>query len=139
MSVSGQENFDPGISLYLEDCKTAVFYDLRQISSFPFISSEEDASDRFRLHLGGTFGISPHKIESGTRIYAYGNTIYIQNRSGIPEEEKLLVFNLLGQEVLNQQLSYGPVNAIPFNREPGYYIVRVIRAESTTECNVVIH
>jgi hypothetical protein len=113
-------DFDPSVSVYLEDVQLSVIQDLRQNSSYTFTSGVINDPSRFKLHFGnmitGIFAESKNNIS----LYAAENNIYLNTASECTVE----VYNTVGEKIASSKAVKG-LNKISLNTAKGIYIVKV--------------
>jgi len=126
LNASGIETFGQGNTIMLEDLKTGQTQELTQHPFYIFSSGEDDNSQRFILHFGTTFGIGDQKKNEQVMIYSSGNSIYIKNPDRLILNGKLIIYNLLGQELLMKPLDDQFMDIVRWDGTPGYCIVRVV-------------
>jgi hypothetical protein len=131
MNVSGLESFNPLVSVFLEDTKASKTQDLRQSSIYSFSAAEGDNINRFLLHFGGTFAVNDLNKVNPIQIYAYNNTIYVANNGGQQVKGHVFIYNLMGQQLMQQELSDNKLTKLNFSGSTGYYLVKVITNENS--------
>jgi hypothetical protein len=126
--VNGLSSFGEGVSVYLEDLKENVMIDLSEQIDYTFIASPLDEADRFILHFG-VLGIEDQPVvaekENDVYIYSNENSIYIKNNLQQDFNGQVIVYNIMGQQVLNRKLDVVNLNKIDLYTETGYYVVKV--------------
>lgn len=120
------EELGNDVSLSLEDLKTGSSHDLRQNPSYAFTSAEGDNPHRFLLHIGAPNAVNEMDKDHSISIYAYDHTLYISNMTGKSLNGKVFVYNLMGQQLMQQTLNETAQTAIHMNAVTGYYLVKVI-------------
>ena len=114
--------FDPSISVYLEDTQLSTMQDMRANNTYTFSSSATDDISRFKLHFGLlTTGINTIENESAS-IYSADNTIYVNVKNNI--NGTIEVIDMLGKKIISQPATQG-LNILQPNVDPGIYIVKV--------------
>ncbi len=106
--------------------------------AYTFSSAKTDDAARFLLHFGGTFSVNDKEMESPVTIYASGNTIYIFGTSGVMLNGRVIVYNMIGQQVMQQQLSENSLARINLNGATGYYLVKVVTGDQVFSGKVFI-
>jgi len=105
---------------YLEDTKTGTFHNLIN-GRYEFAWDTSDDEKRFKLHFNSV-GIEESTIsESNIRIYADGQQIFIKGA----ESGEVMVSDVMGRIVLQQNISASELCTIPVNLQTGIYIVSV--------------
>lgn len=126
--VNGISSFSD-VSVYLEDTKEDVMIDLSNQIDYTFYASPVDVADRFILHFG-VMGIEDqpqvavNEVEN-VIIYSNDHNIYIKSNNQQNLSGNVIVYNVMGQEVLNEKLENTLMNKKELFTETGYYIVKV--------------
>lgn len=129
-SVSGQHSFvatnltdfDPSISVYLEDTQLSVLQDMRLNNTYTFTSGVVDDAARFKMHFGTlATGIASTENETSS-IYSANNTVYVKINNSL--NSTIEVFDLLGKKIISQCGSKG-LNIIQTKADMGIYIVKL--------------
>ncbi len=137
MNCSGIESFYSNVSIVLEDLKEAKSQDLRQSPVYSFTAADGDNANRFLLHFGGAFAVNDLNNKEAIRIYTANNNLYVSN-SGGPLQGDVYVYNLMGQLMMQQQLTDGSLTRISLNAPTGYYLVKVVTGEQVFTSKVFI-
>jgi len=114
--------------VYLTDLKLDKTQNLAENPSYTFTSEEGDNPARFMLSFSHV-GIGG-KDEVHHAIYASGNTISMVN----PGKGRLEVYNLAGQQILQQEINSNGVYRFNVHGPSGYYMVRF-----TTGTSVIVN
>jgi hypothetical protein len=126
--VNGISSFT-NVSVYLEDTKEGIMIDLSNQIDYTFNASPIDAADRFILHFG-VMGIedqpqvATNEVEN-VIIYSNDHNIYIKSNNQQNLAGNVIVYNIMGQEVLNKRLENSIMNKMELFTETGYYVVKV--------------
>jgi hypothetical protein len=139
LSASQLESFASSTDITLEDVKLNTNQNLMQNPVYTFSSTKTDDGARFLLHFGGAFSIGDNAKEKPITIYSSGNTIYIANKSEGVLKGKVTVYNMIGQPVMQQQLSENTLISIPFDGVTGYYLVKVVTGEQVYSGKIFIN
>ena len=124
------ENIADNVSIILEDTKENKTQDLKQNPSYLFNSSEGDNVKRFLLHLNDPNGVNEQKKNNNLSIYSDGHTIYISSLNNSWVKGKLFVYNLMGQQLMQQELGSGALTKVNLNCSTGYYLVKVVTSDN---------
>ncbi|MDP1622235.1 MAG: T9SS type A sorting domain-containing protein [Bacteroidales bacterium] len=127
----------PGLTIYLKDLKINQDHDLTKNQAYQFISADGDDAYRFQLHFA-TVGINKTSPDKGAGIFALNKTIYIKSKTSQGLTGNVMVYNMIGQVMVNQSLSDEPVTTISTNSGTGYYLVRVITAGQTVTAKIFL-
>ncbi|MBE9466928.1 MAG: fibronectin type III domain-containing protein [Bacteroidetes bacterium] len=127
-TITAVENtFDANTSVLLEDLEKKEVIDLK-ISDYSFYSNSVYNSDRFLLHIvmEPSFIMKNIEKDNSVSIYSFRNSIYIKNNSQNISKGEVVVYNILGKEIIRKQLNNTTLNKIMINKISGNYIVRVL-------------
>jgi PKD repeat protein len=136
LQVTDISNFSDEAFIYLEDRKENTITELNPGSEYVFGYEKYDNTHRFNL----LFKDSPYEeaapASNTIRIYARGNTVYVQT----PEQQQgiVIVFDVLGQEVLRTGTDETGNTVIRMDARTGYYFVSVQTGEEFTGTKVLI-
>jgi len=130
-------SMDANISIHLEDMLTNNMHDLRNNNTYTFSSNDTLNEQRFVLHLA----LINSNIQSETitdniiDIYAFDKNIYVSHAG---KNAILNVFNMMGQEVLSEQLQNNSLNKISTNLQTGLYIIKITNIKGVNSKKVFI-
>ena len=122
-SISLEKNIE-GTTLYLVDLKANQTINLSEVNQYSFISVAGDNPDRFLLKFSPV-GINDVINNTSVNIFAYGNTLYL-NSSEYLGNTIVSVFDMLGREILQKQITLDGQTAINLSGYQGAYIVRAV-------------
>jgi len=114
-------------NIQLEDRATGSWIEIEEGTEYNFIADEGNNMDRFKLHFGAT-GINEIQKEA-LQAYASGHQLYIVGEEGPAE---LNVFNLQGQQVLQEQIQLNAQYSRTLNLKSGIYLVS-LRSQNETK------
>jgi len=133
----GVDDFDPSVTIFLEDKISGEMIDLHETIAYTFFAEEGTTDDRFILHFNPDFtDVDSQVAAEQIGIYAFDKTICVNYKMEVPAQ--IRVFDLLGKEVINQNLSPNQLNTIAMNHEKGYYIVKVVSSRTIKTQKVFI-
>ena len=114
-------DFDPGISVFLEDVQQSILQDLRENSIYAFTSGAVNDASRFRLHFGDiSTNLSNAASDNSILVYALNSTLYVNMlQNGIIE-----LYDMLGRKIMSQTSVQG-LNRLQPDVSKGIYIVKV--------------
>jgi hypothetical protein len=140
--VNGLTSFSEGVSVFLEDLKENLLIDLSEQIDYTFMASPLDDPNRFILHFG-VLGVEEQPVltvekEKAVVIYSNENSIYIRDKQDNELKGNVLVYNIMGQEILNKRLENISLNKIDLYTETGYYVVKVFTDEGVYSQKVFI-
>ncbi len=122
IKVSGIENFSSLTGLVFEDLKMNIKQNVLQNPIYQFTATGNEDAGRFLLHFNGD--LTNPNGENPIKIYSSEKTINIFCASGL-QNGRIILTNMLGQQILSQNLIDQPLNQITVNAVKGYYIVKV--------------
>ena len=120
LNVSGIEEFDPSVPIYLEDLKEGTLQNLSESSVYEFFASVEDDPNRFLLHFGQP-AIANENTELECKIYAWEHNVYVQLPQNI--KANVLIHDYMGRLVAKRNLN-SSLSKIWLNKG-GQYIVTI--------------
>jgi hypothetical protein len=129
LQATNMSDFDPNITVYLEDTQLNYFQELNIADSYTFTSGITDDVSRFKLHFGSILTGISSVSENMVSVYAFENSVYVNNlNNGMVE-----IYNTVGEKITQQQTVNG-LNKIQLNLSKGIYIVKVLTgADVVTE------
>ena len=119
------ESFDPQTAIVLEDLKINQTQDLKINPVYTFTAGQGDSPERFHLHFSESNGIEDQGNPGEVVIYSYGEAVYIE---GLNETRggELIIYNLLGQEIMHQSVPGNNLIRVPMSGYSGYFLVKVV-------------
>ncbi len=141
--VDGQYTLDanlnqlPNAQVYLLDNKLVKTQNLSENPVYTFTASKTDDASRFVLHFGNVFGINETANPQPFSVYSSNNTVYVAITKTGTVKGEVYVYNTLGQVMALQNLS-GDLTKINLDASTGYYLVKVVTAESTYTAKVFV-
>lgn len=102
LHVEGMNGFGENIDIQLNDLKLGTHIDLRQISLYTFDYNQGDDPDRFILTVSDLTSLGEAIAESMVKVYSSHQQIIVNTPVN---QGEIIMFNLLGQEVLRQIIS----------------------------------
>lgn len=127
MTASGMEQFDPAVSVYLEDLKLNQMQNLKLEPVYEFTADTTDNVNRFALHFSnGPIGIPENGAAEEVTIWSWENTVYVKNEAQDLRGGRYMMYDMTGRVLLSGSLTPTEMNRIAANFTEGYYIVKVI-------------
>ena len=118
------ENFDDYSVVLLEDLLTNTIVNLLVEPVYTFVSSPDDAPERFRLRFTDEIiGLDDNYTQS-VNIYGHANSIYVQVLSD-NENYVLTIYDMLGQSLGRMDLVNDETNAFQIKSGSGFYLAEV--------------
>jgi hypothetical protein len=108
--------------LYIEDLLNEEIEQVFENSVFAFDHSPINENVRFLLHFGNPIGMEENYFES-VSIYSEGNTVYVNNPSGIAGE--IMIYDIMGQEIYKDENTLPGLSSIKLSNGTGYYLVKI--------------
>jgi len=137
ITVGNMSSFSSLTGLSIEDLKLNINQDLLQNPVYTFTATGNEDAGRFLLHFAGAIGID-NKDNSPISIYSNEKTVFITCTAGF-KNATVTISNLLGQEIVSQNLSDQKTNQVNVNVLKGYYIVKVQSDSSVKTAKVYIN
>jgi hypothetical protein len=121
------EDFNATIGIWLKDNLTGSMTDLRENPVYVFYAENGLDEGRFELH----FNFDVTEIEESLRdndyhIYAFGTRVFVDYQINVPGN--VLIYDMLGKEVLTEKLDMNQLNKLSVKNGSGYYVVKVVSA-----------
>jgi trimeric autotransporter adhesin len=118
------ESFASGTSFYLEDLLSNKTVKLNDTPVYSFTATPEDVEHRFNLHFNLVGIPEQTAAKKDIQIYSSQKDVYLN----IPFEIKgtILIYNLLGNQVVTIPAKGNSLNKISLNTSTGYYVVKVV-------------
>jgi hypothetical protein len=140
LTASKLENFHPSTTITLEDKKESKMHDLKANPVYSFDYTNGDDPARFLLHFyNPSYAINDLDGQNEMKIYSNGNTVYVKDFTGHPVTGDLYMYNMVGQEVMHQQVAAIAINNFNVSLPGGYYIVRVITKDKTFNSKIYLN
>ena len=121
-------------NIYLEDQFTDQMINLSTHNSYTFDATIEDNANRFLLHFNGVTGEESVEDASNIQVYSGDGMIYINNLDDL--SANILVYNVNGQLVAQEQMNGESLKKIDFQAAAGIYLVS-IQSEGSVETQKV--
>jgi len=127
LSISGLNEIDPALSVYLVDKYAGIEIDMREEREYSFESEDANVNDRFEVK----FEKVTTSLEAGLDmkksriiIYSSDSEVFVNLDSTIGEQSFVQVYGMNGQ-LLFQQSFYGKSYKFKPKTLPGLYLVKV--------------
>jgi hypothetical protein len=137
LNANNISDFNPSVSVYLEDAEMGILQDLRQNPNYTFNSGISDNITRFKLHFGTltTTSVSNLTANTAITIYEYNNAVYVNTHdagAGLIE-----IYDMLGEKIMSQQSVKG-LNVLQPKVVNGIYIVKVLTDGKSVTQKVIL-
>ena len=125
-------------TVILEDIKEGVFTELIKNTIYEFSGDPEDVNHRFNLHFKELYTNIEEEEEMAhpVHIYSFENDVYVLAPDNKIEE--VIIFDIMGREVLRENGTYENVLKISVNSETGFYVVTARTSDYVTTKKVFI-
>ena len=91
---------------------------------YTFTATAGDDDARFSLYFTDVlYGIN--NLDNTFKVYSYDNSIYIQNNDLKSTTGNVLVYDMIGKEMMQVKLGNDAITRINTNLNTGFYIVSV--------------
>ncbi len=134
VSLDQIEQYDNYEGVWFVDLKTGVIVNLLESSSYSFISEPGDDEQRFMIHF--KYPQIHNSNNSDISIYSYDDRIFIKTYNS--PIEKLAVYDMLGQKLINEENMNIEETEIQITSGMGYYLVKVYTNTSSKTEKVFI-
>jgi hypothetical protein len=136
------ENMPVGLYVYLSDVKTGIKQDLQNAPPYRLYLAAGEYKNRFFLNFstkeppaGGSSGIPAN---GPLQAYSAGGTLFVNGNLNPGEKGEVRVFNLMGQLVLQGEISGSTYQPFQSNFAPGIYLVNFSAPEGIQTKKVLI-
>jgi len=125
ITASDISTFSPNSSIVLKDNKTSATIDLKVNPVYTFTATEGDNDARFNLYFSNVlYGIN-NLNDNTFKVYSYDNSIFIQNNDPKSTIGTVLVYDMIGKQMIEQSLNNDGTTRIYTNLNKGFYIVSI--------------
>lgn len=117
--------FSQNTGIVLKDNKTNTTVDLKVNPVYTFTATAGDDDARFSLYFTDVlYGIN--NINNNIfKVYSYDNSIYIQNNDLKSTTGTVLIYDMIGKQMMQQNLNGDAITRINTNLNKGFYIVSI--------------
>jgi hypothetical protein len=128
--------FNPNISVYLEDTQLNYFQELNLSDTYTFSSEAIDNTDRFKLHFGNMTATEISDDENAVNVYSYAfeNTLYVYTPA---DGCTIELYDMLGNLIISKQTVNG-LNAFTVNVSKGVYIIKIQNGSKIVSDKIMI-
>jgi hypothetical protein len=124
IEASDINTFGANTGISLKDNKTNITVDLKANPVYTFTASAGDDDARFTLYFSDVLGIN-NMDNNAFKVYSFDNSIYIQNNELKNSNGTVLVYDMIGKEMMQEKLGSDAITRINTNLSTGFYIVSV--------------
>ena len=117
-------SFGTNVGIVLKDNKTNTTTDLRTTPSYTFTAENGDDAGRFILFFTDVLGLNKLS-DNSIKVFSSGNSIYIQNNNSSNVKGSVTVYDMVGKELMNVNLTNELVTKLTTSFDRGYYIVSI--------------
>lgn len=121
----------PDIQVTLEDLFADITQNLNNNPVYSFSANKNDNPDRFLIHFkSNEYGIDKPSCDENENItiYSHDKRIIIHSQGKAASEKgSVIICNLLGQTVIEQEIDAETLISIPIKTHNNYIIVKVIK------------
>jgi hypothetical protein len=123
ITAASLENISADFEIYLEDVQLNTLVEVVEGMSYEFNYDLLDNEHRFNLHLkDGAIGFGENG-QSQLNIYSFNDHVYI--RTAELEASEVVIYDIMGQEVLRELTSGTANNSFRITNGTGYYVVKL--------------
>jgi hypothetical protein len=125
LDVKDINTFSPNTGITLKDNKTNLTVDLKVNPFYTFTATAGDDDARFTLYFTDVlYGIN-NLSDNTFKVYSYDNSIYIQNNDQKSATGTVMVYDMIGKDMMQVKLNGDAITRINTNLNTGFYIVSV--------------
>ncbi len=135
ITPDGFESFGSSVQLHLKDLKENKIINLRETENYDFSYSTGEPAERFKLYVSSPQGISDI-VGVDVNIYSFSNTIKVISSELLSGE--LIVYNIMGEKVLSQEVN-SKESTIILNAASGAYLVKFVTDKGISTKKVYVN
>jgi hypothetical protein len=125
IDASNLNTFSQNTGILLKDNKTNTTVDLKVNPKYTFTATAGDDDARFSLYFTDVlYGIDNLKNNNFT-VYSFNNSIFIQNNDPKGANGTVLVYDMIGKQMMVENLNNNGITRISTNLNTGFYIVSI--------------
>ncbi len=136
--TASENTFSSNTGIILRDTKTNIAVDLKTTPSYTFTATVGDDPGRFILTFKDVlFGVNTLST-TDFGVYSFENTICVQNNTSKNINGTITVCDMLGRQLLQQNLGSDLITRINTNLNRGFYVVTVRAGDGVCSQKVYI-
>jgi hypothetical protein len=124
IEASDINTFAATTGISLKDNKANITVDLKVNPVYTFTATAGDDDARFSLYFSDVLGVN-NMDNTAFKVYSYDNSIYIQNNELKNANGTVLVYDMIGKQMMQEKLGSDAITRINTNLNTGFYIVSV--------------
>ncbi len=137
--ASELNTFGGSVIITLYDLKTSISRNLKVNPEYSFTADTLDNANRFLVIFGlAPYGISNNQASETIQIYSFGDAVFIKTNSSANTKGQVFIFDPIGKEQFQENLSGTEITKISPDLSTGYYVVKVVTSESAYSKKVFI-
>lgn len=137
LTLSGLASFSSVPGILLEDLKTQTTQNMVQNPVYNFSAATSDNDSRFVLHFSGPIGINEKPGKQSFFVFASDNALFVLDNTG-KNQGNVQVYNMMGQMIAAGNMNGSSTLKLNLDVPVGYYIVKVVSAETTQSSKVLL-
>jgi hypothetical protein len=138
LDVKDISTFSPNTGILLKDNKTNTTVDLKVNPVYSFTATAGDDNARFSLYFTDVlYGIN--NLNNTFKVYSFNNSIYIQNNDPKSITGTVLVYDMIGKQMMQENLTGDVITRINTNLNKGFYVVSIKTDNSVYNQKVYIN
>ena len=137
--ASELNTFGGNVLITLYDLKTSISRNLKVNPEYTFTADTLDNANRFLVIFGlAPFGTNDIQASETVQIYSFGDAVFIKTNSTANTKGQVFIFDPIGKEQFQENLSGTEITKISPDLRTGYYVVKVVTGESAYSKKVFI-
>ena len=137
--ASELNTFGGNVLITLYDLKTSISRNLKVNPEYTFTADTLDNANRFLVIFGiAPFGTNDIQASETVQIYSFGDAVFIKTNSTANTKGQVFIFDPIGKEQFQGNLSGTEITKISPDLSTGYYVVKVVTGESAYSKKVFI-
>jgi hypothetical protein len=139
IALSGRSNLESSVKVYLKDKFANKIINLSTDSCYIFQHNVLSDINRFTVLLNPSDDIINNITpDSYYSVFAKGNEITVRKNTSKDINGKIIVTNMLGQDVLSNDLSNSNSSVFRITAPSGYYIVKIVSDYNSLNFKILI-
>jgi hypothetical protein len=139
LDVKDISTFSANTGILLKDNKTNATIDLKANPVYTFTATAGDDNARFSFYFSDVlYGVN-NLDKISYLVYSYDKSIYIQNNDLNNATGTVVLYDMVGKQILQEKLNSDAVTRINTNLNTGFYIVSVTTGKGVYNQKVYIN
>jgi len=137
--TASENTYSSKTGVLLRDTKTNTTVDLKTTPNYTFTAASNDDPARFLITFSDVLNGIKNLSNNGFGIYSFETSIYVQNNTSRNIEGRVIIYDMIGKQILQENLGNDAITRINTTLNKGFYIVSVITADGSYTQKVYIN